>query len=192
MPKPISKTALPRLRKGKNRILYDREEMIADWKTGKYTLDELGHKHKVSKSTAHNVTRGIEKTLGQLIDKEIAIKQEVMHLSGKEYELFHKEVDLRTKHLQLLYDSTHKNVSLMMKKFDNQKRADKFSMDDHKTVQQTLKDARTTLLGNEPAVSIQNNNNVNQSPLRSMTPEEIREELAKADAILGEYTSVNS
>jgi hypothetical protein len=176
----------PVQRKPKSGIFYDREQVIADWKGGNFTLTELGRKHHIATSTVAKVVKGIPKTIAELVTREVEIKQELMKLNVKEARIFHEEVDLRTRNLTLLYDSTHKNITKMMERFDSKKAV--FSIDDHKAVQSTLKDARTTLLGNEPAVAIQQNNNVNQGGLRSMTPEEIKDELAKADAILGEYT----
>ena len=173
-------------RKTKSGVIYDREQVIADWKSGNYTISELSRKHRIAYSTAGKAVQGVPKTIAELVEREVEIKQELMKLNRRETLIFNEEVDLRTRHLTLLYDSTHKNISKMMERFD--KKSAVFSIEDHKAVQSTLKDARTTLLGNEPAVAIQQNNNVNQSGLRSMTPEEIKDELAKADAILGEYT----
>jgi len=40
---------------------YNKEEVIADWKTGKYTERDIASMHKISPATAHNIVKGVER-----------------------------------------------------------------------------------------------------------------------------------
>ena len=38
---------------------YNREEVLADWKTGKYSVRKLADKHRVSPGTIHGIVKNI-------------------------------------------------------------------------------------------------------------------------------------
>ena len=144
------------------RLKYNRDEILADWKTGKFTERELAYKHKISPSTAHNIVKGVGKTLEQLINKQVEINQEVAELPAQEISKFKQEVDERTKHMQFFTNATLKNVSLMAKKLTAQT-----SIIEHRQAQATLKDAKDVVLGKDPDTAIQINNNNSQPRSRS-------------------------
>jgi hypothetical protein len=69
---------------------YNREEVLADWKTGKYSTRTLAAKHRVSPGTVHNIVSGTEKTLEPLINAQVAIKQELANLNEQELNRFER------------------------------------------------------------------------------------------------------
>ena len=88
------------------RVKYDKAEVTADWKTGKYTERSLAHKHKISPATAHNIVAGLSKSLEPLISKQVALNHEVANLPEQELSRFKQEVDERTK-LETFFRNSH-------------------------------------------------------------------------------------
>lgn len=146
--------------------------MLADWYTGQYTVRSLAHKHRVSAPTAYNVVKGKPKAIEPLINKQMEINQELANFDTQSRQVFKQIIDERSKHLELITNATHTNINRMMRKFD--KKDPEYVPDmpimDNKLVQSTLKDARDSLLGREPAI-INNQNNVSGGELRS--PEDL-------------------
>lgn len=51
----------------------DKKNLIADWKTGRYSQRDLVEKYGVSKGTVGNLTKGIEQKNGHIVDAQITI-----------------------------------------------------------------------------------------------------------------------
>ena len=63
---------------------YDKDMVIADWKTGGYNIRSLAHKHGIGKTTAGNIVKDIEKSLSDKVDMSLKINQELRELSDKD------------------------------------------------------------------------------------------------------------
>lgn len=141
---------------------YDRNDIISDWKTGKYTERALAAKHKVSPATIHNIVTGIEKTLEPLISKQIEINQTVANLSEQEISKFKQEVDERTKQL-MFFQGAHMltaRIAVMKLEADNTDA----SYQDLNAAANAITKAQEGVLGKTPDVAVQvNNNNVASS-----------------------------
>jgi hypothetical protein len=51
----------------------DKKNLIADWKTGRYSQRDLVNKYGASKGTVGNLTKGIEQKNGHVVDAQITI-----------------------------------------------------------------------------------------------------------------------
>jgi hypothetical protein len=78
---------------------YNRNEVIADWEIGKYTVRDLAHKHKISIGTVHNIVSGIDKKIEPLVNKQVSINQELANLNEHELNNFKQEVDERSRYI---------------------------------------------------------------------------------------------
>ena len=75
---------------------YDKAELIADWKTGRYTQKELGYRHKISRAMAARLVKGIDKENSELVEQQINNEQLLIHKSSVEVESISKVVALET------------------------------------------------------------------------------------------------
>lgn len=131
---------------------YDRDQVIADWKTGKYSVRKLAAKHRVSGGTIHSIVSGLEKTLEPLINAEVAIKQELASLSEHELNTFEQEVNARTKHLVFFSNAAVRNVAeAMSTKCETQI--------DFRQRAETILKGKEVVVGKTPETAIQINNN---------------------------------
>lgn len=135
------------------RIKYDKDEVLADWKTGKYTERDLASKHKISPATAHNIVKGVDKTLSTLISKQVEINQELAEHTEQEVSKFKQEVDERTKHIQFFNNAALKNVSVAVKKI-----GDGTTQAEHRMLADTIAKGREVVLGKMPDTVINNAN----------------------------------
>ena len=139
------------------RIQYDKAELIADWKTGKFTERALAQKHRISPATAHKLVAGIDKDIPALVSKQIEINQQLAEMTEQEVSKFEREVSERTKHIQFFTTAAVQNVKEAMSlqcedQADFQKRAD------------TILKAKEAVLGKTPETAIQINNNQTVDP----------------------------
>lgn len=51
----------------------DKKNLIADWKTGRFSQRELVEKYGASKGTVGNLTKGIEQKNGHIVDAQITV-----------------------------------------------------------------------------------------------------------------------
>lgn len=141
------------------RSKYDRDEVLADWKTGKFTERDLASKYKISPATAHNIVKGVDKTLSALISKQLEINQELAEHTEQEVSKFKQEVDERTKHIQFFNNAALKNVSVAVKKI-----GESTSQAEHRMLAETIAKGREVVLGKTPDTAIQINNNTSEAP----------------------------
>jgi len=98
--------------------------------------------------------RGISKgDVSQLTARMAKDKIEFVALPVAVQNVVTKEVDERTKHIQILNNMTLKNLAVMNKKVN-----ENFEMNEHKLFQETVNKASELLLGKEPQTIINNTN----------------------------------
>lgn len=149
---------------------YDKEQVLADWKTGKYSIRKLAAKHRVSAGTIHTLCSGVEKTLEPLINAGVAIKQELAGLSEHDLNTFVQEVDNRTRHLVFFANAAVKNVQ------ESMAMECKSQVDFRQRAETILKGKETALGKDQPTTAVQVNvDNRQQGP--SATIEEIKQTL---------------
>lgn len=96
---------------------YDKEQLLIDWKMGNYTCRELAAKYKISPSMIVKLTKAHDKRLGELVNKQVDIKQELKTFSKQEVNAFTNEVSKREMELNLLDNLVLSNLKEMATKF---------------------------------------------------------------------------
>lgn len=142
------------------RVIYSKEEVIADWKTGKYTERDIASKHKISPATAHNIVKGIEKTISKLVSKQIEINQELAEHTEQEVSKFKQEVEEQTRYIKFFNQAAIQNVQGAMK-------AGCDSQADFRARADTITKGREVVLGKTPDTVINNTNA--QQTLKTIT-----------------------
>jgi hypothetical protein len=118
----------------------DRENILADWHTGQFSVRELAIRHKIGKTTVANLVQGIEPKHKDKVDALVSVKTALAQESGQEVDSVNRVVDEKTKHLQFLHNATLKNISVMAKKLNEDA-----SVKDHLDAQNAIHKAGQTL-----------------------------------------------
>lgn len=149
--------------------------IIADWRTGEYTVRDLTSKYKVSVGFIAKHTKGVEQDTAQTVNKLVQAKQELANLDEHSVHAVHEVVDERTKHIQFFTNVTVKNIKAMESKLTGE-----LSIVEHKHAQETIAKAKETVLGKEAStqVNIQNNTTINNE-LVAGAKEQLQQRLAK-------------
>lgn len=136
----------------KRNINYDREAVITDWKTGKYSsIRKLAAKYRISPSTAHSIVAGVDKSIEQLVDREVSVRQELANMPEHEVLAFEHEVRLRTSHLLFFSNVAIQNVQDAMA-------APCSGQADFKHRAETISKGKDVVVGKDPLVAVQQNN----------------------------------
>lgn len=155
----------------------DKDALIADWKTGKYSTRELAAKHGVSHVTVHNLTKSVDKELEPLINSQVEINQKLAELSEHEINTFKQEVDERTKHLQFFKGAHMLAATTAVKKLRQD--GTNASYQEINSAVNALAKAQESVLGKEPTTIINNlneNNNTVQAAVANnvQSPEDVK------------------
>ena len=117
-----------------------KSSILADWHTGHFSLRQMELKHNIGRTTISKIVKGITPKHKDKVDTLIAIKTELSKEVDKEVDSVDKVVAAKTKHLQFLHNATLKNISVMVKKLDEDA-----TIQDHKTAQDAIDKAGQTL-----------------------------------------------
>jgi len=128
-------------------------QIIADWRTGEYSQQDLADKHKVSKGKVNQLCKGMPQDMTAIVTAGVQYRQGLAEQDDRIVTAVTEVVDERTKHLQFFTNASLKNVSVMMKKIGAES-----SISEHRQAQTALKDAKETVLGKTPDTAIQINN----------------------------------
>ena len=136
---------------------YDKEQLLADWRAGGYTQQELADKHKTSRSNVAKLVSGIEKDLITTVTKKIEIEQEIAELSDKEVTSVTEQAKQAIEDAKMIRTLTKNNMVGVGVKLTNHA---ELSMLDHKNAQDLIDKASITLGVNDrhaPPANIQQN-----------------------------------
>lgn len=147
------------------RLKYNKDELLADWKSGTFTERDIAYKYKMSAGTAHKIVTGIDKTMEPLISKQVEINQELANLNEHEVSKFKQEVDERTKHINLFNNLAVKNAIKASELLCE-------TQSDHERLSNTILRSKEVVLGKAPDTAIQVNNN--NQPVQAIQVEIIR------------------
>ncbi|MEC4682365.1 MAG: hypothetical protein VST70_01605 [Nitrospirota bacterium] len=145
-----------------------REKILADWRTGEYTIRTLAHRHDVSSATAGKIVKDVPKDLLEIIDAGVKYRSAILSEKRQVGDALSQIVDEKTRHIAFFANATVKNVSLMMEKIGG-----RTTIDEHKTAQDTLLKGRETVLGKSPETAIQINNQLPKKSLEDYSDEEL-------------------
>ena len=129
------------------------EQILADWRTGEFSIRTLAHRHDVSAAYVGKLVKGVPKDLSEVVDAGIKFRSALLQENRQVGDAVSQIVDEKTRHLAFFRDATVKNVSLMMEKIGRET-----SIDEHKAAQDTILKGRETVLGKTPDTAIQINN----------------------------------
>jgi len=137
---------------------YDKDQLLADWRAGGYTQQELADKHGTSRSNVSKLVNGIDKDLAAIVAKRIAVEQDITGLSGKEMDSVNEQTIQAIEAGKIIQVLTRNNLDGVAVKLQNH---DELSMLDHKNAQDLIDKASITLGVNArhaQAANIQQNN----------------------------------
>jgi hypothetical protein len=163
------------------RAKYDKEKIVAEWRTGKYSLRDLADRHKISRGTIHNLVAGIGQDIGQLVDKQVEINQQLAGMNRQEVDVFRDEVDERQKYHQFFTNQAVRNVESAMRKLDDEVEVTLF---EHKALAEVIQKGKETVLGKDAAVVVNNTNtNAQQNNVIEQTADQVRGMIEKMNGL---------
>ena len=131
------------------------EQILADWRTGEYSIRAIAYRHDVSSALVGKLVKGVPKDLVDVIDAGVKYRTTLLQENRHVEDAVSKIVDEKTRHIAFFANATIKNISLMMEKV-----RDHTSIDEHKTAQEAILKGRETVLGKSPETAVQVNMNV--------------------------------
>ena len=139
----------------KKRVNFDevRPVILADWRTGAYTVRDLAYKHGVSRSFVNKITLGIACDTKTTVDNIIALEQDLARLDSRAVHSVH-EVALDLIHFERA--NSQRMEAATLKAMDMLPNSERVS--DVKSVMDVLKIHREAILGKSPETAIQINN----------------------------------
>ena len=123
--------------------------IIAEWRTGEYTVRKLATKHRVSPAYVGKVVKGVPKDTKDIIDKMVSVKQELATLDEQSAEIVHQIVDKKTEHLLFFSNAAIKNVQEAMSE-------ECTGQSDYKLRAETIAKGKEVCLGKDPMVAVNN------------------------------------
>lgn len=124
--------------------------IIAEWRTGEYTVRQLADRHGVSPSFAGACVKGVPKDTKEIVDKLIESKCQLAQLDGQSMDAVHEIVDRKTSHLIFFANAAVQNVKEAMASPCE-------SQGEFRLRAATIKDCKEAAVGKEPSTAIQIN-----------------------------------
>lgn len=128
--------------------------IVADWRTGAFSQQDLADKHNVSKGAVNKLCKGVEQDTAAIVTAGVAYKVGLSEHDDRNVTAVTAVVDERTKHIQFFTSAALKNVSVAVKKIGNET-----SQAEHRMCADTIRIGRETVLGKTPDTAIQISNN---------------------------------
>lgn len=125
-----------------------KEEILAAWKTGRYTIRGIANEFGISVGSAHKMCAHVGHEIEQLVNKRIEIDQQVALLNEHEQHVFLNEYEHRTKNILFFTTLTHKNCIGVDALLTNES-----TLQDRLIAQTTYEKGRNTVLGKETSVN---------------------------------------
>jgi hypothetical protein len=132
----------------------DRELILADWHTGRYSHSELGKRYNTSHVTIGKICRGIEPKHADKVTAQIAINTALAQESYEEVTAVTKAVDEATRQLLFFNNSLLKNQALANKKLN-----DNLSINELEVHSRLTARNKEGVLGKQADTVINNSNN---------------------------------
>ena len=140
------------------------ESIVADWRTGAYSQQDLADKHTVSKGVVNKLCKGVAQDTAAIVTAGVQYRQGLAEHDDRNVTAVTAVVDERTKHIQFFTVAAVTNVEQAMAmpcegQADYRMRAD------------TILKGRETVLGKAPEVAVQ----INNSNAPAMTPDTFKQ-----------------
>ena len=92
------------------------EQILADWRTGEYSIRAIAYRHDVSSALVGKLVKGVPKDLVDVIDAGVKYRTTLLQENRHVEDAVSKIVDEKTRHIAFFANATIKNISLMMEK----------------------------------------------------------------------------
>ena len=125
---------------------YDLEQLLADWRTGGYSQQELADKHKTSRPNVARLVKGVDKDLTSTLTRKVESEQELAELTDKELTSVNEQAKQLIEDAKMIRALTKNNMVGVGVKLTNHA---ELSMLDHKNAQDLIDKASITLGVNE-------------------------------------------
>lgn len=146
---------------------YDKEQLLADWRTGGYNQQQLADKHKTSRPNVARIVKGVDKDLTSTLTRKIESEQELAELSDKELTSIDTLAKQAVEDAKMIRTLTKNNMVGVGAKLQDHSR---LNMLDHKNAQELIDKASITLGVNDrhakPASIQQNTQNNTESTVQ--------------------------
>lgn len=130
-----------------------KEQILAEWHTGQFSVRDLARKYKTSHTTVGKIVKGLEPKHKEKVDALVAVKTALAEESCQEVDAVNRVVEEQTRHLMMFQNAALKNQK-MADELLNQ--ASSFGeLDQHSRITQRNKE---TVLGKEATTQITNIN----------------------------------
>lgn len=123
--------------------------IIAEWRTGEYSQQDLADRHEVSKGAVNKLCKGVEQDVTAIVTAGVQYQSGLAEQDDRMVTAIEDVVDEKTKHLVWLNKAAMKNVSEAMK-------LDCSNQFDHKTRADTILKTKETIAGKTPDTLINN------------------------------------
>ncbi len=132
------------------------DNVLADWRTGLYSMAELAYRHKISKAKVGQICKGVEKDLRGIVDAGVSYMTGLASHDRRIVDAIEDAVDERTKHIHFFNSAAVQNVKeAMALQCETQQ--------DHRFRAETISKGRETVLGKQSETSNTTVNVNNQS-----------------------------
>lgn len=135
------------------------KDIVADWRTGAFSQQELADKHKVSKGAVNKLCKGVEQDTASIVTAGIQFRQALAGHDDRNVTAVTSVIDEKVRHINFFNNAALKNVQTAVKKID-----DKTSQAEHRMLAETILKGRETVLGKTPDTAIQINNTPAETP----------------------------
>lgn len=125
-------------------------QIVAEWRTGEYTVREIANKHRVSIGFVAKCIKGVEKDCEQLVKGLVSAKQKLATLDEQAVHAVQSLVDKKTEHLLFFSNAAVQNVQQAMAE-------ECTGQSDFKLRAETIAKGKEVCLGKDPMVNVQNN-----------------------------------
>lgn len=132
------------------------ETIVAEWRTGQLSQQELSDKHKVSKGAVNKLCKGVAQDTAAIVTAGIQYRQALAQHDDRNVTAVVTMVDEATKHIQFFTSAAVRNVQEAMDTPCE-------GQNDFKARADTILKGKETVLGKSPDTAIQVNNNAGSS-----------------------------
>ncbi|MGO8753831.1 MAG: hypothetical protein ACLQHK_01215 [Gallionellaceae bacterium] len=130
------------------------QTIIAEWRTGAFSQQDLADRHRVSKGVVNKLCKGIAQDTASLVTAGIQYRTGLAAHDDRNVTAVLAVVEERTKNIQFFNDATIHNIKRMMDKV-----GDGTTVYEHALAQKAIKDGKETVLGKTPDTEVNLNQN---------------------------------
>ncbi len=133
------------------------QDIVADWRTGEFSQQELADKHKVSKGAVNKLCKGVEQDTAPIVTAGIQYRQALAAHDDRNVTAVTAVVDEKMRHIEFFNNSAIRNVKEAM----DLSCASQFEF---KARAETILKGREAVLGKTADTAIQINNSAAEAP----------------------------